>query len=239
MKKSLFSAILASICLLSCSKDDSSTPPPTGDAYMDYSVGAVRNYGFKNNNPITPEENYTQTTTNRDTVINGRSYKIFTNSNGGEEYFNTSTVSNGNDYYTVTSLAGLGLGTENIIQLYLKDYVNAGGSWSNGPYNFNIDVSGANVPISLRLTNTMVSVNGTRTVNGINYTDVRHVKTTVAGTVGTPPLSTDITGLFSDINSYYAPRYGLIENSTILSIDFMGIQDSVNTQTRLLSAVIP
>lgn len=239
MKKTLFSAIFISVCLFACSKDDDDTPTPPGESYMNLASGALRSYGFTNNNPVTPEENYTLTTTNRDTVIEGKTYRIFTNSNGGEEFYNVTPVGNGHDYYTRTSLAGLGIGTESITQLYLKDYASAGSTWNNGPYTFNIDMGGVNVPVNITLSNRLVSVNGTRSVNGVDYTDVRHVKTTVTAIAGTPPLTTPINSLISDINSYYAPRVGMIENSTILSIDEFGIQDSVNTKTRLLSSVIP
>ncbi|HRO06276.1 MAG TPA: hypothetical protein PLE75_06315 [Ferruginibacter sp.] len=241
MKKAIFYLSLCTIIGVSCGKDDDGggNPPPGSSSYMDTSSGGVRNYAFKNNNPITPEENFTQTATNRDTLVAGKSYKVFTNSNGGNSYYNITPVTGGNDYYTQLTLNGLGTMIDPITNLYLKDYVNTGGSWANGPYTFNVDFGGTPVPLSVTLNNQVIASNTTRTVRGNNYTGVKHIKTTVSAVVGTPPISTPVTGLFSDINSYYAPRYGLIENSTILSIDFMGVQDSVNTQTFLLSATLP
>ncbi len=42
--------------------------------------------------------------------------------------------------------------------------------------------------------------------------------------------------LTTDINSFYAPKFGLIESNNVVKLDFLGLTESINTQTKLLSA---
>src|SRR5437763_316535 len=69
--------------------------------------------------------NYTITSTSRDTSINGRTYHVFTNSTGGNQYFSIS----GHDYYQFDSLpAPLSAGV--IERLYLKDDAAVAINWA-------------------------------------------------------------------------------------------------------------
>jgi hypothetical protein len=240
MKKIALPLALLAVIWVSCSKDKEEGQPTTSDPYMDLSSGVIRNYGFTNNNPPTAETAYDLTATNNDTVVAGKTYKVFVNSETlGHEYYNVTATGSGNNYYNLLSLNGLGMAVDPIVQLYLKDYVNVGTSWQAGVTSFNMDISGVTVPVTVTLTNNLVGKNLSRTVNGTDYTGVMHVSTSIAATYTLLGASTPVTGITSNIQSYYAPNVGLIENNTDISIDFMGIQDGVNTSTRLLSSIFP
>jgi hypothetical protein len=81
------------------------------------------------------------------------------------------------------------------------------------------------------ITNTIAEKGISKTVNGNNYTDVIHVSTSIT--------STSIpTGLTSDIHAYYAKKYGLIESSAIVSLNFLGVVQNINVTTKLNSATL-
>ena len=71
-----------------------------------------------------------------------------------------------------------------------------------------------------------------RTVNSTSYSDVIHVSTTISSAL-IPAAS-----LTTVINSYYAPKYGLIENSSVVHLDFAGIVQDVDTETKLVNATL-
>ena len=70
----------------------------------------------------------------------------------------------------------------------------------------------------------------TKVINGITYKNVIHVSTTISSSA-IPSAS-----LTSDIHSYYAPNYGLINNNTIVHLDYAGVKQDVNIATSLISA---
>lgn len=173
--------------------------------------------------PITTT--YTLTSTNRDTVINGRSYHVYTNSNGNiSEYYNIS----GSEYYQYRDLPSI-LGGGKVEALYLKDNLAVGGTWSQ---NFSILFSGVTVPITL--TYSILEKGGAKTVNGINYTDVIGVRTSIA--VNNPLIPP--TAVTSDIKSYYARKVGLIQSENKVVVNFMGINQTTDTRQNLKSADI-
>jgi hypothetical protein len=71
-----------------------------------------------------------------------------------------------------------------------------------------------------------------RNVNGKSYTDVIHVSTSIASSL-IPAAS-----LTTSINSYYAKKYGLIENTSIISLNYLSIVANINVETKLVSANI-
>ena len=226
-KKSIFLLFASlSVLIFSCKKDNPDDQQGT-ESYMNMSAGSSRTYSFQQNNPPTPATSYTLTPAGRDTSISGKSFAIFNNSNGSLEYYNVT----GNDYYSLINVPG-GLTDQLFVNLYLKADQPVNASWVQ---NLNFDVPGIPFPVSLVLTNKIAEKNVTRTVNSIAYNNVIRVSTTISGNVGPLP----ITGLNSDINNYYAPKYGLIESSNIIGIDFQGVQDSTNTMTKLTSSVFP
>jgi hypothetical protein len=225
MKKALFAFSFLVLTAISCSKDD---PAPSGDGtvYMSLSAGSTRNYEFTNNNPPTPASPYTVTSTNRDTTINARSYHVFTNSAGGFEYYYFS----GSDYYSYQSLPAA-LGSASIENLYLKTNAAVNATWNQST---TVTIPQVPFPVTVNFANKIMEKGISRVVNGITYTDVIHVKTDLsASTIAGP-----VTGLTTDIHYYYAPRVGMIENTTVIDLDFMGFISHTNTKTILKSAII-
>ena len=228
MKKALFAAIIILATTLSCKKDNGNNPPgATATVYMSLSAGSTRNYELTNNNPPSAPTSYTVTSTTRDTAIGTRSYHIFSNSNsGGSEYYNIS----GNEYFSYQSLPAA-LGSATVENLYLKDNAAVNTTWNQ---TFPVTLTGVPFPVTVKILNTILEKGISRTVNNIVYTNVIHVKSDITASV----LVTPVTGLTSNINYYYAPKVGLIENTTIIDLDFMGIVNHTNTRTILKSAII-
>ncbi len=221
------SALLISTSLFlfaSCKKSETTNPPPQQDSYLTTSAGSTWNYHQTDASGATPvSSDYTLTSTSRDSTINGRSYHVFTNSNSGNQYL---TIS-GSDYYQFDSLPAA-LGTAVFERLYLKDAA-AGTSWTQ---NLSVTLPGVPVPVPVTLSYNIAEKGISRTVNGTSYTDVIHVATSISSSfIPSASLSTDI-------NTYYAKKYGLIEASTIIHLDFMGLTEDVNLETKLVSATI-
>lgn len=211
-----------------CSKNETTNPnpPATSDAYLNTTAGSTWTYHEDNSSGATPiSSDYTVTSTDKDSTVGSRKYHIYNFSYGGSRYLNIS----GNDYYQFDSIAGSN-GTI-LERIYLKDNVNAGGTWSQ---DFNINYPGLPVAIPLKITNKIVEKGITRTVNSTDYKDVIHVSTSLSAT-GIPDGS-----LTSAIDSYYAPKFGLIENTTKinLNLNFLGITQKVDVATQLQSAVL-
>ena len=219
----LFPAFI--LIVSSCKKSESTNTPPTQQdtIYLTTSAGSTWNYHETDASGTTPiNSDYTLTSTSRDTSINGKSYHIFSNSDGSTQYFNVT----GHDYYQFDSLPAT-LGTSIFERLYLKDNVAAATTWSQ---DINVSLSGVPFPVPIIITYNILEKGISRTVNGTNYTDVIHVGASIHSSL-IPSAS-----LTSDINSYYAKRYGLIEASTVVGLDFMGIVENVNIETKLVSA---
>ena len=195
----------------------------TADKYMTLSAGSSWNYQQTNAGTTT---NYTITSTTRDSLILGKSYHVFTNSNGPNQYFNIT----GNDYYQYDSIKLAGA-AQSIDRLYLKEdaLVNAG--WTQ---SISFVLPGIPLPggVPLTISNTVTEKGVSRTVNSIVYSDVIHIQTTLTSTL-IPAAS-----LTTSINTYYARKYGLIENTTIITLNFMGFNNNINTTTKLISSTL-
>jgi hypothetical protein len=122
-----------------------------------------------------------------------------------------------------------GLGTAVFERLYLKDNVNAGATWTQ---NLSVTVPGSPIPIPITVTYTIAEKGISRTVGSNNYTNVIHVTTSISSAL-IPSAS-----LTTTIDGYYAEKYGLIENSTVIHLDYLGITEDVNVKTTLVSATI-
>ncbi|MBL0356936.1 MAG: hypothetical protein IPP72_08595 [Chitinophagaceae bacterium] len=192
---------------VSCKKSDPNPTPVPAVKFMSLTTGSTWNYKVTNNPSTTPvTSNYTVTATDRDSVANSKTYKVFTNSGGANEYYNIT----GSDYYTYRTLPA-NFGGNSIEVLYLKDNLAVNGTWSQ---TTPITVSG--FPLTLTLNNKIAQKGISKTVNGIAYTDVTDVETTFS-IAGIPGFVTYT--LTTDIHYYYAPKFGQIENKT--KIDFV------------------
>jgi len=221
MKHTLFGILTCTLLLSACSKDNDSPSEP--DPYMSYTNGSNWHYSFKDNNDASNNYNYVVTATNQDTLINTKTYRKFSVDNGTTQYYNIT----GHDYYTFAALP-LQVTTQYFENLYMKDNATVGTQWVQ---SYNIDLGG--VPIAVQTTNTIASIGGTKVVNGTTYNDVIQVTTTIAPPSGIPGIT-----LTSNINFYYAPIVGMIENDIVLSFSGLGMSQDVNTQTTLTSATI-
>lgn len=216
----LFSALMGFISTTSCKK--SSTPAPAPAPYLSTTAGNTWNYRQTNVTTSTSTD-YTLTATNRDTLVGSRTYRIFTNSLGGS---NNYYAQNGNDYYTYRTL-GINLGNSSVENLYLKENAPVGTTWTE---SVSLTVPGVPFSIPITVTYRIEEIGLSRTVNSIPYTDVVRVKTTLTSSL--IPAS----GLTTDIEDYYARRVGAIESKVIIDVAFMGVSQSTNTRTILLSS---
>ena len=191
---------------------------------MTTTSGSVWNYESIDN--ITPANNssYTLTSTIRDTTVNSKTYHVYNNSSTkGSDYYNISN----SDYYTYQSLPSA-LGGSKVENLYLKDNLDLNATWTQ---SFSITASG--VPLNVVLTYKIKEKNISKIVNGITYTSVIHVETSVAVS-GIPSAS-----LTSDIQSYYAPKAGLIENHTKINLNYLTLINNTDTEIKLKTTNIP
>jgi hypothetical protein len=222
MKRNYFLLIFGSIFIFSCSKS-STEAPAAAEKFMSYSAGSTWNYQQVNNTPPTSTSLYTVTSTNRDSTINGKTYHVFTNSStGASEYYNNT----GGDYYTFQKLPDA-LGGTKVENLYLKDNAAVNTSWVQ---TYNIVFSG--LPLTVTTTNKIKETGISKTVNGTTYTGVIHVETTIS--VSGIPSS----ALTTDIQSYYATKKGLIQNSNIVHLNYLGVVNDSDVQINLLSSTI-
>lgn len=224
MKKSVLPILALLAVAFSCKK--SSSDPDTGTAaakYMSFTANSTWNYQLVNN--ATPStSNYVITSTNRDSTINGNAYHVFTNSSGPNEYY----FLTGSDYYTFRAL-GAGLGGSSIETIYLKDNSTVGTNWVKA-----VPITFAGVPVTVNVTNTIAAKGISKTVNGVTYTDVIQVTTTLA-VPGLPPGASITT----DIQSFYARKFGMINNINKVTIVVPGFPTQTTDQlTNLTSADI-
>ncbi len=226
MKTNVLIICFATLLLASCKKNDNgSTPPPTQTStYLNTTSGSSWTYHEINSSGITPKNSdYTLVSSSKDTSINGKSYHIYNYSYGGSQYLNIT----GHDYYQFDSIPG---GLNKVFErLYLKDDATVGTKWKQ---DLNVNVPGIPLAIPVTITNNIIEKGISRNVNGTNYTNVIHVSTAISSTL--IPSSS----LTSSIDSYYAEKYGLIENSSKVSLDFLGTTQNVNVETKLTNAVL-
>ncbi len=224
MKNFHFWAIIATFSLLACSKNNDSTPtPPAAANYMNMRTGSLWNYEVVNNTPPSSTSSYTLTSSNRDSVINAKNYHVFINSaSGASEYY----FASGSDYYTYQSLPAV-LGGSKVENLYLKAGAAVNSSWSQ-----NYTISYNSLPLTVTAVNKIEAKELTKTVNGTVYQNVIHVSTNIT-VDGIPPAS-----LVTDIDYYYAPNYGMIENSSKINLNYLGIVNNSDFSTRLKTATL-
>lgn len=226
MKKITFTILTATLLGISCKKKDSPEPVPV-PAYKFMSVTAGSSWNYELVNNVVPSTAaYTLTSTSRDSTINGKAYHVYTNSRGANEYYYIS----GNDYLNFRSLPAA-IGGSVVEYIYLKDNAVAGVSWSQS-----FAVSGNGFPINATLNNTITAKGITKVVKGITYKNVYHVTTTLSVSVSGFPIPP--SGLSSDIQTFYAERFGVIQSINKINLNYLGFTDNTDQQTNLISADI-
>jgi hypothetical protein len=227
MKTRFLLIVTAAMIVTSCGKK-STTPatPATQESYLNTSGGSSWTYQQNDSSGATPTSSqYTLTSTSKDSTIGNKSYHVYNYSYGGNQYLNLT----GSDYFQFDSLPG-GLG-QVFERLYLKDNLANGGTWSQD-VNVNISLSGIPLSVKITLNNKIAEKAISRQVNGNSYADVIHVSTSLSSS------SIPASGLTSSIDSYYAPKYGLIENRSVINLDYLTITQKVNFSTKLLNAAL-
>ncbi|MEP7111529.1 MAG: hypothetical protein ABI760_26275, partial [Ferruginibacter sp.] len=206
---------------------NSRRPPAVVDVkYMSLTSGSTWNYELIDILPAitTP---FSINSTSNDSTINGKSYHVYSNNSGsGNEYYNIT----GNEYYNFRKLP-LALGGSSVENIYLKDNVAAGDSWSQ---SYPIMVSG--IALNAALTNTITEKGISKTVKGVTYNNVIHVITTIAVSFSGVPLPA--SALVTDIQSFYAPKFGMIQSINKINFNYSGISSNTNQQTNLNTADI-
>ena len=206
----------------SCKKDDAPKDTPSTETYINTNAGSTWTYrqtDIANNNS---SSDYTITSTANDTTIESRKYHVYTYSYGGSKYLGM----DGHEYYQYDSIPITG--GVNIQRLYLKDNAAKDDTWKQD-FNLNIqELPGTTIQLTVQ--NKVEEKGITKTVNGKDYSNVYHVSTSLSSS------AIPSTALVSSIDSYYAPGYGLIENTTTVELNFMGIVKQVNFKTELMSS---
>ena len=224
MKKILFGAFASCLFLLSCSKSDNT--PAAGDKFMSLSVGSTWNYQFINN--VTLASNaYTLTSSSNDTAAAGKTYHVFTNSNGPNEYYNIT----GSDYYRLQAFS-LGTTDTTLENLYLKDGAALNSTWAQ---IYTINVAGIPGGVGVTVTNKIQDKGNTKVVGTTTYSNVIHVVTTIS-----IPALTGLGTITTDIHYYYAPKFGMIENDVKIDLVSvaLGLDQHNDSKTTLTSANI-
>lgn len=219
--KKLLIFFATGLIFFACKKESSKNTPAT-DVYTNTASGSSWSYHQTNYSANNSSSDYTVTSTANDTTINSRKYHVYQYSYGGNEYL----AVDGHDYYQYDSIpisGGL-----NIERLYLKDNVSTGDTWKQ---DFPLTIPGVPLPLTLTVENKIAEKGISKTVNGKSFSNVIHVTTTLSAP-GIPS-----SALSSAIDSYYAPGYGLIENTTVIQLNYpdLGIVENVNLKTELTS----
>ena len=152
---------------------------------------------------------------------------VFTNSSGSaNEYYAIS----GNEYYNFQNLP-VSVGGKTVESIYLKDNVAADGTWTQ-PYT----VTTSGVPLTITIVNTITEKGISKTVNSIAYTDVIHVTSSISVSAFGIPLPTG--AVITDVQAYYAKKYGMIQSKNKVVINYSGIVSNTDDETTLKSADI-
>ena len=224
MKRIITVLFIISASIISCKKEVSA-PVISSGTYMSFTPNSTWNYDLTDN-VTAATVNYTVTSTSKDTLANGKTYHVFTNSTGINEYYNVT----GNEYYVFQNLPTL-LGGTAVQNLYLKDNVDINTSWNQ---TYSITVS--SLPLTIVLTNTVTEKGINKTINTTNYTNVIHVTTTISLSVLGMPLPAG--ALTTDIQTYYAKTYGMIQTKNKISLNYNGVVNNTDQLTNLKVAII-
>lgn len=217
MQKTLFICTILFIVLTAGNCKKPSTPDPTpASTYQPTTTGSEWNYTTTGTTASgSANGTYTLKATSKDSISNGKTFRVFTNSAGANEYY----VKVGNDYSRISSLASL---TNQVELLYLKDNLSAGASWSETK---NVTVSGN--PATVNVTYTIVGNKFDTSFNGNTFKDCIRIK--VNPDIGFPFQQNDIWYLF-------AKNVGMIANKVRVKFDLLAV--NVDTQTKLETFVI-
>ncbi|QNA44648.1 hypothetical protein [Lacibacter sediminis] len=221
MQKTLFICTILSIVLSAgnCKKPSTPDPGTPASTYQPTTTGSEWNYtttGTTASGPV--NTSFKLTATSKDSVSNGKTFRVFTNSAGANEYY----VKVGNDYSRISSLASL---TNAVELLYLKENLNAGASWSEVK---SVLITGAPVAIDVNMIYTVERGKFDTTINGTDFKDCIRIR--VTPTVTFPTIDEN------NITYLFAKNVGMIGNKVRLRVNSLAV--NVNTETKLGAFVI-
>ena len=176
-----------------CKKSDAPPTPPAAVNYSPLTAGSTWTYNYTEN--ASPKPSFTLTVTDKDTVVNTRTYKVLTSSDAtGDKYFAKSD----SDYYRFASFANIG----SFDELYLKDNREVNSTWTSlQTFNF----PGSPIPLVANFTYLVKEKGISLVVIGNTYKDVIHIKLDVAVALA--------GGSIGGGDFYYAKGIGLIQNN--------------------------
>jgi hypothetical protein len=184
--RSIALAIICIVVLAACKKSNDSV---TAD-FSPLTVGSNWTYLI---NGVTNK----LTVTNKDTVAQGRTYKVLSNNNGGNQY----QAKSGNEYYRLAVIQGVL--PNGFDELYLKSDQNVNGNWQ-----LNVPIVITGIPVNVTSKYNIVEKGITKTVQGKTYSDVIHVRQDFISSFGNSGGG----------DNYYAKGIGLISSSLTISI---------------------
>lgn len=221
MQKTLFICTILSIVLSAGNCKKSSTPDPGTPAstYQPTTTGSEWNYtttGTTASGPV--NTSFKLTATSKDSVSNGKTFRVFSNTAGANEYY----VKVGNDYSRISSLASV---TNQVELLYLKDNLSAGASWSEIK---NVVVTGAPFPVDVNINYTVIGSKFDTSFNGNSFKECIRIKVT--------PTITGLTINENNITYLFAKNVGMISNKVRLKVTMLAMD--VDTETKLGAYII-
>jgi hypothetical protein len=215
MKKTFFCCLMLFILLSATNCKKSNTSGSTGD-YQPITAGSEWNYTVTGSNAGT----YKVTMLNRDTIVNGKTYRVASNSASVNEYY----AKIAGEYFRYNKLAELN--NQTVELLYLKDQLAKGQSWTEVK-SINASITGfGTVPITASFVFTIADKGISHVVNGVTFKDVIKVTAVPSFTALGSPIPVNSF----DLQYFYARNVGLINSKTSLVINLAGINSTSETQ---------
>lgn len=221
MQKNLliFTLLLITLSAVNCKKNTDTTPPVTTD-YQPLTTGSEWNYTVTGTNAGT----FKITATNKDSVISGRSYKVFTNSSAANEYYYKSS----GDYFRYNSIKELN--NQLVEVLYLKDNLARGQTWTETKtVNINVGPPLGTVPGTVQFVFTVSEKGIDHIVDGVTFKDVIKITAVPSFSILVMGTPTSVPST-SDLQYFYSKSVGLIYSKTILAVPLASINASSETK---------
>lgn len=207
--------------LFSCLKESSNIPNQGSKAnYQPTTAGSVWNYRVTG----TSNYNYRLTAEEKDSLINNRSYRVFSNDKDPYEYH----YKEGGDYFRYSRPPEFNF--QPVELLYIRDYLGVGQEWLEVK-TIKVPIGGIDVNVNAEVTIKIEEKDISYTVNGVTYDKVIHLSVKPEFKALLVPI-----GSSSDIHYYYADNIGMIYNKTKLSVPTANID--MDKETKLVSYTI-
>jgi hypothetical protein len=222
MQKNLLicTALVVILSAAACKKNNTAQPPADTGDYQPLTTGSEWTYTVTGTNAGV----FKISAVNKDSAISGRTYKVFANSAGANEYYYKSA----GDYFRYNSIKELN--NQLVEVLYLKDNLAKGQQWSElKTVTINVGAPLGTVPVTVQFTFTVADKGIDYTVDGVTFKNVIKITAVPAFSVlvGGVPNSIPST---SDLQYFYAKNIGLIYSKTILTIPAASINASSETK---------